>query len=305
MAYLVESKACEHAALRRLYYLTGMMNGMFESFKLAPYYSWFLLEMDMDDLVPTLQGDVDILMGELQVSDPEAFKKRFEEWQAELPPPAHPTQIYRLAAMDIAEQGGIQWPPKMDYLVGVEAKCSFLHSEANEITVKTVRSKKSSPKKVKKIREQVQRLLDMGFNKIALLDLIANPPASGINSQAWVNASGIATASERVMSPILKGRLPEDSLAGHWSCSIGAVAGGDETMRGAGGSVKYREPQDNVLLEGSETHVRRQELEKNLSALLGSLPQPRDLPVLFINCKVCRKIHRSYLNDECNSVYDS
>lgn len=302
MAYLVESKACEHAALRRLYYLTGMMNSMFESFKLAPYYSWFLLEMDMGDLVPTFQGDVDILMGELRAADPEAFKRRFEEWQAELPPPAHPTQIYRLAAMDIAEQGGIQWPPKMDYLVGVEAKCSFLHPEANEITVKTVRSKKSSPKKVKKIREQVQRLLDMGFNKVALLDLIANPPASGINSQAWVNASGIAAASEKVMSPILKGRLPDDSLAGHWSCSIGAVAGGDETMRGAGGSVKYREPQENVLLEGSDVHTRRQELEKNLSALLGSLPQPRDLPVLFINCKVCRKIHRSYLNDECNKV---
>lgn len=279
-----------------------LLDDMFESLRLNPNYCWFLLEVDMGDLVSSFRGDVDILIGHLRVADPEAFKRTYEKWKAKCSPPPHPAYIYRIAAMDVAENGGMMWPPPTDYLVGIEVKCSFLSPDAHEISESTIRSKKSSAKKVKKIREQVGRLLDMGFDKVALLDFIANPPATGIDGQAWMRAGGIAAASESAMSSVLEVRLPEDSAAGHWSCSIGAVAGGDETIRGAGGAITYREPQDNKPAPGSERYTRRQEMERNLSALLGGLPLPRDLPVLFIKCKVCRKIHRCYMQNECDGA---
>ena len=276
-----------------------LLDEMFESLRLDPNYCWFLLEADMGDLVPSFRGDVDILMGRLRAADPETFKSAYDKWKSKCSPSAHPAHIYQIAAIDVAENGGLMWPPQMDYLVGVEVKCSFLSPDADEISEDAIRSKKSSEKKVKKIRAQVERLLDMGFDKVALLDFIANPPASGIDGQAWLRAGGIAAASESAMSSVLRRRLPEDSAAGHWSCSVGAVAGGDETMRGAGGTITYREPQDNKLIPGSERYARRQEMERNLSAILGELPLPRDFPVLFINCKVCRKIHRCYTQNEC------
>jgi hypothetical protein len=302
MGYLVESPKCEHAAIRRLESLFVLLDDMFEALGLNPEYCWFLLEVDMGALISSFRGDVDILIGRLKAADPEAFKRAYEKWKNKCSPSAHPAHIYRIAAIDVAENGGILWPPQTDYLVGVEVKCSFLSPEADEISEATIRSKKSSQKKVKKIQGQVKRLLDMGFDKVALLDFIANPPVSGIDGEAWMRAGGIASASESAMSSVLKGRLPVGSLAGHWSCSVGAVAGGDETIRGAGGTVKYREPQDNKPASDSDRYARRQEMERNISAMLGALPLPRDLPVLFINCKVCRKIHRCYTQNACDSA---
>lgn len=302
MGYLVENPECEHLAVRRLESLFMLLDDMFESLRLNPDYCWFLLEVDMGDLLPSFRGDVDILIGQLRAADPTAFKRAYEKWKGKCSPSAHPSQVYRIAAIDVAENGGIMWPPQTDYLVAIEVKCSFLSPGANEISQATIRSKKSSEKKIKKIRGQVNRLLDMGFDKVALLDFIANPPASGDDGQAWVRAGGIAAASESAMSSVFRGRLSEESAAGHWSCSVGAVAGGDERMRGAGGTVTYREPQDNKVIPGSARHTRRQEMERNLSAILRGLPVPRDLPVLFINCKVCRKIHRCYTENECDGT---
>ena len=149
----------------------------------------------------------------------------------------------------------------------------------------------------------------MGFNRFALLDFIANPPVTGNNSQAWLEAWYVAQRSvmfERSrggMSDVLGERLPDNSPSGHWVLSMGAVVGGDESMRGAGSPKKLREARDNPLLQNSVTQANRKEMEANLSSILASLSMPRSFPVIFVNCRACGKIHRYNLEQEICGQY--
>jgi hypothetical protein len=56
----------------------------------------------------------------------------------------------------------------------------------------------------------------MGFDRVALLDIIANPPVSGIDGQAWFTAFNVADLSMQAFLPDLKSRLPLNSPAGHF-----------------------------------------------------------------------------------------
>jgi hypothetical protein len=76
-------------------------------------------------------------------------------------------------------------------------------------------------------------------------------------------------------------------------------------MRGAGGATECRATGDNAHIGHSAKASRRQELEMNLRTILGSLPLPRSFPALFINCKPCEKLHRSYLENSCNDFYNA
>jgi hypothetical protein len=302
MSYLIESPQGEHAAIRKLEGLLCMLDQFFASLNLNPYYCWFLLEIEMGDLVESFKGDVDILIGRLNVKNPEDFQAALAKFSRELPS-AHPTWHDNLAAIEIAERGGIEWPPRTDYLVGIETKCLRLDPTAKRISEDAVKSRKSSRQAVRKIRLKIDRLLEMGFDRVALLEFIANPPASGVDSRAWSLASKIASASEKAAASVFQNRLAEDSVAGHWVCSIGSVAGGDETLRGAGGATEYRGVKDNLRINDPRKAIRRQEMETNLRAVLGALPAPRSFPVLFINCKPCGSLHRSYIDNPCNAFY--
>jgi hypothetical protein len=302
MSYLIESPHGEHAAIRKLEALLCMLDQFFASLNLNPYYCWFLLEIEMGDLVQSLKGDVDILIGRLQAKNPKDFQAALAKYSWKLPN-AHPTWHDNLAALEIAETGGIEWPPKTDYLVGIETKCLRLDPAAKQISEHAVKSRKSSGQAVRKIRLQVERLLEMGFDKVALLEFIANPPASGIDSRAWTNASSIAFESEKAVTSVFRNRLQPNTLAGHWVCSIGSVAGGDETLRGAGGATEYRPIKDNLRANDPKKTAHRQEMEINLRSVLEALPSPRSFPVLFINCKPCGRLHRSYIENPCNAFY--
>lgn len=304
MAYLVESSQVEHAAIRKLEGLFWILDKFFTSLNLNPHYCWFLLEVEMSSLVGSFEGDVDILIGRLHAKDPNDFNAAVAKY-SKLSPKAHPSWLDYLAALDIAESGGIEWPPRTDYLVGIETKCLHLDPKAKEISEDTIKSRKSSPKAVRRIRLKIERLIEMGFDRVALLEFIANPPSSGVDSRAWTMASNIAFASEKAGTSIFKDRLPADTVAGHWVCSIGSVGGADETLRGSGGSTEYRMMAENPCITDSAKLRRRQEMEINLRTILGSLPHPRSFPSLFINCKPCKKLHRSYLEDPCNAYYNA
>jgi hypothetical protein len=302
MSYLIESPQGEHAAIRKLEGLLCTLDQFFRSLNLNPYYCWFLLEIEMSDLVQSFKGDVDILIGRLNAKNPEDFQAALAKFSRELPS-AHPTWHDNLAALEIAERGGIEWPPRTDYLVGIETKCLRLDPAAKQISEDAVKSRKSSRQAVRRIRLKIERLVEMGFDKVALLEFIANPPASGVDSRAWTLASNIAYESEKAAAAVFRNRLPSDSVAGHWVCSVGSVVGGDETLRGAGGATEYRPIQDNLRVHASEKTARRQEMEINLRSILETLPAPRSFPVLFINCKPCGGLHRSYIENACNAFY--
>lgn len=151
----------------------------------------------------------------------------------------------------------------------------------------------------------MKHLVEMGFNKVALLEFIGNPPASGIDSRAWSLASSIASASENAVASVFQRRLPQDSVAGHWVCSIGAVAGGDETMRGSAGTTEYHQASNNPYLSDPETIINRQEMQKNLHSILSKFPTPRYFPALYINCTPCAQLHCSFLDNPCNAFYNA
>lgn len=298
--YLVDvnSQKREEEAIHRLLKIPFIAEQFFWSLGLNPVFSWYLLRIRQNRIVSSLRGDVDILAGKLSWKDPKEFESLVAA-EAKDRPNIHSSWHYDLAARKLAGSGGIKWPPATHYVVGIEAKCSYLLPHANSISKDTIKSQKSG--KVRKIRKQIESLLEMGFNKVALLDIIANPPASGPDGQAWLMALNIATTSEDEMSTVFSERLPANSPAGHWVWSIGSVIGGDESMRGAGAPVELRIAQENPFLHvNSGIQSRRQEMERNLSAILANLPSPRTLLASFVDCRTCGKIHR--VEDACNNT---
>ena len=297
--YLVDIPGKESEAIKRLLKLLPITGGLFKSLGLDPLFSWYLIEVRTDLHLGLLPTDIDILAGRLSWSDPGAFRSILaEEIKSE---PNAPQSVHlTLAALKLAESGGIKWPPLTDYLIGIEAKCAYLDPNANEIKEDTIKSTKKSSKKKVGIRKQVEKLLSFGFDKVALLDMIANPPASGIDGQAWITALSIATSSKDAMSLILRQRLPNNSTAGHWVWSIGSIIGGDETRRGAGAPIELQKAAENKFLYvNTDVKTNREKMEIAFNKIFGKLSPPYNFPVIFVDCRTCRTIHR--LGDTCKS----
>lgn len=135
------------------------------------------------------------------------------------------------------------------------------------------------------------KLISLGCDRVALLDLIANPPADGINMEAWHNASVIALRTESAMAEVLSNRLLPDCTAGHWVYSVGAVAGGDETVRGSGLPQQYREARPTARSGISE--AQRTELNGAIVDILSRVSPPYFLPAVYMNCRLCKRIHHA------------
>ena len=294
--YLVDLPDREGQAIRRLLKSPFLPVGFVSSLGLDSGFAWYILEMRMDRL-SEFTGDIDLLAGQLRWRDPKAFDSLLAE-EAKKAPDAHPSWHSFTAALRLAADGGIRWPPPTNYLVGIEAKCAYIAPEAERISNQAIKSKKSSPQKIRRLQGQVERLVMMGFDKVALLDMIATPPALGRNINAWFEALYTALQAWDVMQPILKKRLPEESLAGHWTWPIGSIVGGDESQRGAGAPVELRSARDNLYLQkDAAVQKRRQRMNEKVEDLMNGLPPPRSFPVIFVDCRLCCGIHS--LDEPC------
>jgi hypothetical protein len=290
--YLIEMSEREHEACRRLVQLPFLSERLFGAFGLQAEFSWFLLQVEKERLLPSSYGDIDILAGPLTWSDPEAFRALVSEERAHDRLGRHDSWNYKLAAMRLARAGGIVWPPSMARLVAVEAKCAYLDPRAERISKDALKSTKSSAAKVNKVRRQVHSLLNMGFDHAVLLDIIANPPVTGPDGGAWISALGVASESVAAMSTLLNERLPQECEVAHWVWSGGAVIGGDELHRGAGCPLELRASRGNSqLLTSTTTQSVRREMESRLAALLSEFPIPVSFPVVFADCRVCGTLH--------------
>ncbi len=188
--------------------------------------------------------------------------------------------------------GEINWSQSTKYLIAVEVKCAYRHEDS-------IKSQKSSPQKMNKIQSKIEELLKAGFDKAVLLDIIANPPASGSDIRAWFNTLDMANTSLK-MFHILQDRLSNDLPAGHWVWSWGSVIGGEETDRGAGAPVELRRADQNPFLKGDlKVQTRRREVERKLYEILSkfSMPLSFGYSVILIDCRYCGKIHS--VKDSC------
>jgi len=246
---------------------------------------WIVMEVNNTRLVPSVIGEVDILAGPLEFREPDEFRRVLTRNRAEHPD-WHPSWHDLLAAKEIAEAGGILWPPSPAYVVGVEVKCAYFSDR--------LRSAKGSKRHVRGIQKQVDRLATMGVDRMALLDVIANPPSTGENSNAWLEAAGRSQDSIREMETILQAHLPEGTAAAQFVWSAGSVAGGDEAIRGAGAPRMLRPGLVNPALVANNAEVvaNRKTLLGGVDRMLATLPRPSFSPAIFAGCRSCDEIRQ-------------
>jgi len=294
-SYIIDQRRRESAATSHLLELMPISERLLEPLGLSRF-CWAILELQIQRLKPDVIGEIDILAGPLQWTDSDAFGRELCE-QTSRWPNAHPTIPEFFAAKITAEQGGIRWPPSIEHLVGIEVKCAY-----NEQG--TIKSDKTSPEKIKGLRKQLARDLQLGLDRVALVDIIAHHPTDGEDGLAWLAAGAHAQTSITAMAAALTGRLanplpdgrftPEPSLlsVGHFVWSIGSVAGGNETMRGAGAPILLRQAEANAPGE-------RTDLKRRIHCLLAANPAPRCWPILLKDCTLCQQLHA--LNESCAS----
>jgi hypothetical protein len=281
--YLLDTEHKERGILERFDQFLGIFSPFIESLGIAPRYSWYLIQFEMKQFVSDMRGDVDILAGKLEPASQELYEQSLNRAR-EMDPDINPYTLHHLAAIDLAWKGNLKWIPSLDYLIGIEVKCSYRPRDASaKVEEDDMKSRKSSPGKKREIRQEVEKLLMMGFDKVGLFDFIANPPADGIGSQPWNIASHISGQSMDAMNKILEQRLVEDSPAGHGASSFSGIFGKEEHHAGAYDYPIFREAQINPLLKNEEIKSNRQEMERNLSILLQTFPRPRSTPAIFIN----------------------
>lgn len=284
--YIINQDAAyrEAEATRHLMRCPGLAEGLLVGLG-VPQFSWVAIELQTQR-ISDVKGDIDVIAGPMRFDNAAEFERLTLEHQEKYPD-WHPSWHPYLAAKRVAEEGGITWPPLPDYLAGVEVKCAYF--DGTEI-----RSEKSSPAKVDDIIKSLDRMLGLGLNKVALLDIIANHPADGPGSNAWLHAAGRSLTSLRAMQPALARRLPHTHAAAHWVWPSGAVVGADESMRGAGQPFELRPASPNPQADSPV----RLEVNRRLQGVLASAPQPSYFPWVLVDCKNCHLIH---LLDGCGS----
>jgi len=185
MSYLIENNQCERTFLAGLGWSWDCLAPILRSFGIHPHCCWGLIEVDMKELVRSLKGDVDILVGRINWKDPQLFENAVQEHVDMLKSYPRNALIQfvtpdNFVADQFTERGELVWPPKPDHTVGFEVKCSRLNSDVNPltapITVADMKSTKASSRKQRKIRLEIEKLNRLGCDGVALLDLIAIRP---------------------------------------------------------------------------------------------------------------------------------
>jgi hypothetical protein len=246
--------------------------------------TWVIMEAKKPHLVPGLVGDVDILAGNLQFNDAQDYVLALEDVRNQFPNVNEPTQ-QDIACKMITERLGLQWPPLSSRIVAVEVKCGYF-SQADG-----PQSEKDSPKKIEKLRLQLDRLLQMGMDMVALLDVIGNDPTDGPG--AYLEAGLRAQESARKFQPIIEARLTDEIPAAQFCWAVGSVFDRDEGFSGGGGLLTLRQGLTNPLLENgnAKTLENRKIMLQNVTVMLGSITVPRYCPVFFIDCQDCGRLH--------------
>jgi hypothetical protein len=276
--YLIDtdSQGREKEAVRYLCDTQFLLGDLFGPLGLSNGLFWVMREVPHGKLVSSRQGDVDLLAGSLQFESLDALEQTQIEL-ATLAPEIPEAQRGYFAAIKLASEGGIEWPPSLDYLVAVEAKCAYFDPNAG-----IVKSQKASPESHRDLRVQLNELLEfLPFDRVALLDVIVNPPSVGLDGQAWLSAGATAANSFHDMRATLEKRLPGESVAGQFVFSWGAVRGADERWRGSGAPRLLREAKENAFLRDDKVLQRRSQLEANLRDILAQYPKPLRFPVVL------------------------
>jgi hypothetical protein len=290
-SYIIEAdrNVRERHSVRQLFRISLCQEKIFGALE-VPFFSWWVLDFDTQ-WFGRKPGDIDILGGPLAWRDLGALtpiRERLHTQYPNLPGPFLNQEAFRI----MAQQDQIEWPPTTDHLGGAEVKCAFF-KDLQPYSAKHTDEDRES------IRDQVEGLLLMGVDRVLLVDVIANEPASGHDGAAWMQALTLADASLTAMGGVLNARLPKESPAGHLALPIGAVVGGDEAIRGALPYQLLRDTRANPHRHGDDTSAQqhRRKLANKIDAFLSRQTRPRTYPAVFVCCKICQPERVHALDD--------
>jgi hypothetical protein len=142
--YLVELEHAEHHILSRLHEFILNISDFMGSLGIYPRHSWYLIELPIQRVVPSIKGEIDILAGNFEFADPGELERRIKAFSEENPdtPSAY---HFNYCAGKLAYEGGLKWPPSLDYLVGIEVKFSYLPLTAKSISSDEFKAKRIRP----------------------------------------------------------------------------------------------------------------------------------------------------------------
>ncbi|HLH72961.1 MAG TPA: hypothetical protein VKX96_06730 [Chloroflexota bacterium] len=256
----IDGQNREREAIRRFCATPFLLDDLVTALGVPAGFHWVLLGLPHGRLIEGRFLDVDLLAGPLASSDPPAMAPLITKNREAYP--GAPEHLHRCrAALELA---GKLWPPTLEYLVALEVKCAYFDGARQRVM-----SQKASTSNIRNLRLQIDELLEIvPFDRVALLDLIVNPPASGIDSRAWLAAAATGLNSFQKLLPTLKERLPSDSPAGHFAMPWGAVEGGSEASRGTGAPLALRSAVENPRLNAQVVRARRERMTANLRQFL-------------------------------------
>jgi hypothetical protein len=199
---------------------------------------------------------------------------------------------------------GIDWPPKAGFLAAIEAKATYVYFKENgTMAVSTTRRWHGDRRKA--IKAQLPRMIEIGFNRIALLDIVATPPSSSdLSGQAWLKAAEIGSEAIEALARKLDAlELQAYPFVGHSILGWGSVAGGNEMRRGAPGLSVRLPSLENPFLKQPAVEIRKSAMWRRATELLSRLPPPGNsnsnfLPLMTRFCQHCKLLHRFDLSGE-------
>jgi hypothetical protein len=118
-----KSQDRESTATHRLLATLPIREALFSDLGLPPL-SWFIKELRFSTLGLAVAGEIDVVGGLLAPTDLSAYEALYREEQGKRPL-AHPKFLDIMATQRFVQEGGVAWPPRTDFLVGVEVKCAY------------------------------------------------------------------------------------------------------------------------------------------------------------------------------------
>ena len=182
--------------------------------------------------------------------------------------------------------------------MGFEVKCAYFNDDDGCNEIKSFKDYSQKKDKKNEIYLKINELIKTGFNKVVLLDIIANPKSSGNGLESWIHAGCVAGNSIDEIKEALAKRIPADSIAGHLVYSEGPVCGGDTTLRNAPkiNLIKHAYGNNSFTADNKINKKIFEILKEREKKLLKDESLKPQFPFVLIDCRLCGEIHGL---DEC------
>ena len=227
----------------------------------------------------TEAGDIDVIVGRL-LSEPSILAMTEEERQ--------------LASMRFSADGYRTFKPEgpevvfdLSHLIGMELKCAYV--SINEERQRTeLKSKKDSEAKERRLRIQLNGLLELGFDRVYLLDVVAGIAIDAKTFGETISLSAVSTTTADKHHPRGHEPFASDLSIGCMQVTLSPNKGHTEELGGSFLFSSQRKAPPNPYLQNPDVLERRGHLVNHLTGLLSKAKISPQIPVVLDYCARCK-----------------